>query len=67
MARLEDKIKGIEKEMTKPSVYGNKTEIARLSQEQGKLSKQLEKAEALWMESAEALEAQKDASKASAA
>ncbi|MDA3919188.1 MAG: ATP-binding cassette domain-containing protein [Salinisphaera sp.] len=68
MARLEDKITAIEKEMAKPSVYGNNTEIARLSQDQGKLRKQLDKAEALWIENAEALEsAQSKAGNKSAA
>lgn len=60
MAKLEDKIKTVEKEMAKPSVYGNQTEIARLSQEQGRLRKQLDAAERQWMENAEALEAQKE-------
>ena len=67
MAKFEEKIAAIEKEMAKPSVYGNSTEIARLSQEQGKLRKQLDKAEAAWMENAEALESQKDGSNTSAA
>ncbi|MBO9470421.1 ATP-binding cassette domain-containing protein [Endozoicomonas sp. G2_2] len=56
MATLEEKLANVEKELSKPSVYGNKTEVARLSQEQGKLRKQLDAAEAQWMENAEALE-----------
>ncbi|GAB3679712.1 ABC-F family ATP-binding cassette domain-containing protein [Salinisphaera aquimarina] len=62
MGTLEEKIAAMEKEMAKPSVYGNRTEVARLSQEQGKLRKQLDAAEARWMENAEALEAQAAAS-----
>jgi len=56
MATLEEKLANIDKELSKPSVYGNPTEVARLSQEQGKLRKQLGAAEAQWMENAEALE-----------
>jgi ATP-binding cassette subfamily F protein 3 len=56
MATLEEKLANVEKELAKPSVYGNPTEVARLSQEQGKLRKQLGAAEAQWMENAEALE-----------
>ena len=68
MSTLEEKLAALDKELAKPSVYSSRTEAARLSQEQGRLRKQLEAAEAQWMENAEALEAERrddDASLAS--
>ncbi len=57
MERLAKQIESVEAELSKPSVYENPTESARLSQEQGRLRKQLDVAEATWMENAEALDA----------
>ncbi|WP_423821454.1 ATP-binding cassette domain-containing protein [Salinisphaera sp. SPP-AMP-43] len=57
MEKLTEKVEAAEAELAKPSVYNNPTESARLSQEAGRLRKQLEAAEAEWMENAEALEA----------
>ncbi|MGB7756702.1 MAG: ATP-binding cassette domain-containing protein [Salinisphaera sp.] len=57
MERLTKQIETVEAELSKPSVYENPTESARLSQEQGRLRKQLDAAEATWMKNAEALDA----------
>ncbi|MBH04200.1 MAG: hypothetical protein CMP08_08800, partial [Xanthomonadales bacterium] len=64
MARLTKKIKALDTELAKPSVYGNPVDAARVTQERATLSRQLDSAEARWMAAAEELEALADPSAA---
>ncbi len=64
MARLTTKIEAQDAQLAKPSVYGNPVEAARVTQERATLARQLEAAEARWMEAAEQLEALTDPSAA---
>ncbi|WP_324997809.1 ABC-F family ATP-binding cassette domain-containing protein [Salinisphaera sp.] len=57
MGRLTKQIERVEADLSRPSVYESPTESARLSAERGRLRKQLDAAEASWMENAEALDA----------
>ncbi len=58
VSRLESQLAALDAQLAKPSVFENPTEVARLSQERGRLRKQADAAETEWMENVEALEQQ---------